>query len=85
MIKGSDESLKSKKHYLSREAYLGLSERKQFTFASQRERIYNIFEKYLVLKRQYGDYDAADRYVLIHNGASLVVKTILVRMPSSSA
>ena len=51
--------------YLSRDAYTRLSERTQFTFATQRGRIYDIFESYQKLKTQNRDYDTADRLVLI--------------------
>ncbi|KAJ7652111.1 hypothetical protein DFH06DRAFT_1094341 [Mycena polygramma] len=61
VIKGSEESLTSKSHYLNREVYFNIGERRQSTFAEQRGRIYDIFEKYLGQKRSRGDTDAADR------------------------
>ena len=65
VIKGSQESLKSENGYLSREEYLGLSERTRSTFANRRDRIYRLFERYSALKTQYGDYDLADRFVKV--------------------
>ncbi|KAL5495715.1 hypothetical protein ACEPAI_1179 [Sanghuangporus weigelae] len=61
IIKGSQESLEAPDGYLNRETYLDLSKRTRSTFANDRDRIYRLFEKYLVLKRQYWDYDIADR------------------------
>ncbi|KAL5534681.1 hypothetical protein ACEPAG_1145 [Sanghuangporus baumii] len=61
IIKGSQESLQAPDGYLSRETYLDLSKRTRSTFANDRDRIYRLFEKYLALKRQYRDYDIADR------------------------
>ena len=49
--------------YLTRERYLGLSSRAQPTFASIRGRIYDIFEKYILLKRRRREHDSAERYV----------------------
>lgn len=65
VIMGSEKALTSKSRFLDREAYLNLGERGQSTFADQRERIYDLFEKYLVQKRRLGDVDAADRALLI--------------------
>jgi hypothetical protein len=61
VIKGSEEALASAEHFLSKDAYNALSHRSQSTFASHRGTIYSIFEAYLGMKRQRGDYDAADR------------------------
>ncbi|KAL5535095.1 hypothetical protein ACEPAF_3188 [Sanghuangporus sanghuang] len=61
IIKGSQESLEAPDGYLSRETYLDLSKRTRSTFANDRDRIYRLFERYLALKKQYRDYDTADR------------------------
>ncbi|KAF7367491.1 UvrD-like helicase ATP-binding domain-containing protein [Mycena sanguinolenta] len=61
VIMGSEEALTAKSRYLERETYLNLSERGQSTFADQRGRIYDLFERYLNTKRRQGDTDAADR------------------------
>ncbi|KZT68439.1 hypothetical protein DAEQUDRAFT_671296 [Daedalea quercina L-15889] len=61
LIKGSEQSLKSKDGYLDRSSYLKLSRRTQATFATQRDQIYDLFLEYLKHKRRRGDYDAADR------------------------
>jgi hypothetical protein len=61
VIMGSEEALTSKTYYLDRDAYLNLGERRQSTFAGQRERIYDLFEKYLNEKRRQNDTDLADR------------------------
>ncbi|KAJ7794031.1 P-loop containing nucleoside triphosphate hydrolase protein, partial [Mycena olivaceomarginata] len=61
VIMGSEETLTSKSHCLDRNAYLNLGERRQSTFAGQRRRIYDLFEKYMNQKRRQGDTDVADR------------------------
>ncbi|KAF8193621.1 hypothetical protein K438DRAFT_1761756 [Mycena galopus ATCC 62051] len=61
VIMGSEETLTSKLHCLDRNAYLNLGERRQSTFADQRRRIYDLFEKYINQKRRQGDTDVADR------------------------
>ncbi|KAF7340238.1 UvrD-like helicase ATP-binding domain-containing protein [Mycena venus] len=65
VIMGSEETLTGKLRYLDRNTYLNLGQRRQATFADQRERIYDLFEKYLNEKRHQGDTDAADRIGLI--------------------
>ncbi|KAJ6569465.1 hypothetical protein B0H19DRAFT_938852 [Mycena capillaripes] len=45
VIMGSEEALTSESHYLDREVYLNVGERRQSTFADQREKIYDLFEK----------------------------------------
>ncbi|ESK85770.1 hypothetical protein Moror_2448 [Moniliophthora roreri MCA 2997] len=61
VIKGSEEACRAQDRYLSRSAYEKLSTRTQATFATQRGRVYEIFEQYMKQKRLRGDYDAADR------------------------
>ncbi|KAJ6573822.1 hypothetical protein DFH09DRAFT_1361892 [Mycena vulgaris] len=61
VIMGSEKALASKSHCLDRGVYLNLGERGQSTFADQRERIYDLFEKYLSQKRRQCDIDASDR------------------------
>ncbi|KAJ7171695.1 hypothetical protein C8R43DRAFT_874648, partial [Mycena crocata] len=61
VIMGSEKTLASKSYYLDREMYLNLGERGQSTFADQRGRIYDLFEKYLDQKRHLGNTDAAER------------------------
>ncbi|KAJ7451061.1 hypothetical protein FB451DRAFT_1284562 [Mycena latifolia] len=61
VIMGSEKALATKSYCLERDAYLNIGERGQSTFADQRERIYDLFEKYLAQKRRQCDIDAADR------------------------
>ena len=61
VIRGCEATLKTKKGYLDRTAYLALSMRTQSTFAHQRARIYDLFEAYLKWKRVVGMDDCADR------------------------
>nr|GAT46622.1 predicted protein [Mycena chlorophos] len=61
VIMGSEDTLSGETTYLSRDAYINLSERAQSSFADQRERIYTLFEAYQGLKRTSGDVDPADR------------------------
>ncbi|KAG7086906.1 hypothetical protein E1B28_002824 [Marasmius oreades] len=61
VIKGSEEACRSEDRYLSRDAYEHLSIRMQATFATQRSRVYELFEQYLRQKRLNGDFDSADR------------------------
>ncbi|KAG6919458.1 hypothetical protein DXG01_005717 [Tephrocybe rancida] len=61
IIKGSEDTLSSPYRYLDRKVYQQLSERTQYTFATQRSAVYSIFEAYQGRKRQQGDFDAADR------------------------
>ncbi|KAM5542262.1 hypothetical protein V8D89_004135 [Ganoderma adspersum] len=62
VIQGSEETIDMPRGYLTRERYLGLSSRTQPTFASTRGQIYDIFEKYLLLKRRRREHDNAERY-----------------------
>ncbi|KAJ7843035.1 hypothetical protein B0H13DRAFT_2364932 [Mycena leptocephala] len=61
VIMGSEKALASKTYCLDREVYLNLGERGQSTFGDQRERIYDLFEKYSSQKRRQGGADPADR------------------------
>ena len=54
-------TLTSENHFLDYETYLNLSARTQATFSSKRKEIYALFEAYLRMKRDHGEYDAADR------------------------
>ncbi|PBL01521.1 hypothetical protein ARMGADRAFT_984178 [Armillaria gallica] len=61
VIKGSTETLSEEKWYLSRATYLGLSKRRQSTFAGQRCEIYQLFELYMRKMKLRGEYDTGDR------------------------
>ncbi|KAF9067282.1 hypothetical protein BDP27DRAFT_1328979 [Rhodocollybia butyracea] len=61
VIKGSEETLESTKHFLDAAAYSNLSSRNQSTFADNREDIYQLFTLYLAKKKRFGDIDGADR------------------------
>jgi len=77
VIKGSEGTLAkdSDENWLDRETYLNLSERQQFTFAKQRGRIYDLFERYNKIKAARGDYDAADRFVVVGSNYYLPLVT----------
>ncbi|KAG9101942.1 hypothetical protein FS749_001473 [Ceratobasidium sp. UAMH 11750] len=60
IIEGSEPALESTTGALNREAYTSLSHRKS-SFASQRDRIYDLYEIYRKRKQAYGGYDAAER------------------------
>ncbi|KAG9097516.1 hypothetical protein FRC06_007474, partial [Ceratobasidium sp. 370] len=60
IIEGSEPALESTAGALSREAYTSLSHRKS-SFASQRDRVYDLYEIYRKRKQAYGGYDAAER------------------------
>ncbi|TDL28963.1 hypothetical protein BD410DRAFT_818373 [Rickenella mellea] len=61
VIKGSEQSLATPDHFLDKATYMSLSYRTQSTFASSREKIYQIFESYMKRKRLRDEYDVADR------------------------
>ncbi|KAJ3777202.1 hypothetical protein FB446DRAFT_718464 [Lentinula raphanica] len=61
VIKGSEETLESVKHFLDRTTYLNLSMRNQSTFAENREDLYELFTAYLSKKKKLGHVDGADR------------------------
>ncbi|KAG8752687.1 hypothetical protein FRC12_011837, partial [Ceratobasidium sp. 428] len=60
VIEGSESALESETGALSRDAYTSLSHRKS-SFASQKDRVYDLYEIYRKRKREYGGYDAAER------------------------
>lgn len=61
VIGGSEESLGSDSNHLDKETYENLSARTQYTFSSQRDIIYALFQTYQKRKKLYGDHDTADR------------------------
>ncbi|KAH8834693.1 hypothetical protein DL96DRAFT_1488848 [Flagelloscypha sp. PMI_526] len=61
VLQGSELACRNQKRYLDRSTYENLSQRTQWTFASQRSAVYSIFEQYQRKKHREGDYDAADR------------------------
>lgn len=65
VIKGSEDSLRSGRGCVDRETYLSLSGRAQATFVGQRDAVYDCYERYEKKKKQRGDYDAADRYIML--------------------
>jgi hypothetical protein len=66
VIKGSEESLAYENGFLDRKGYEGFSDRMQPAFSSHRVAIYQIFQSYLKLKQERGDYDAADRFLQLN-------------------
>ncbi|CAE6459263.1 unnamed protein product, partial [Rhizoctonia solani] len=60
IIEGSEAALLSESGTLSRDEYTSLSHKKS-SFASQRGRVYDLYEAYRKRKRQLGGYDAAER------------------------
>ena len=63
-MKGSEAALKSPGYVMDRQTYEGLSERMYPTFASDRQRLYELFEQYSRRKLELGDRDPADRFLL---------------------
>ena len=61
VIKGSEDTIGTKRGYLDRKAYKSLSVRSQATFSHKRDDIYDLFTAYTKLKSGERDYDAADR------------------------
>ena len=61
VIKGSEEALGSKTGILEEQDYVELSTRTKATFAEQRQLVYQIFTHYQKKKREFRDYDSADR------------------------
>ncbi|KAF8336966.1 P-loop containing nucleoside triphosphate hydrolase protein [Cantharellus anzutake] len=61
VIRGHKDTMKTDDGYLTREAYIALSHRSHSAFASDRGRIYDIFEKYHKLKIANNAFDSADR------------------------
>lgn len=66
VISGSEGSLVSNDGYMNRNAYEQLSHRTQATFASQRRRVYELFQAYVGRKRTLEGYDVADRCAPSH-------------------
>jgi hypothetical protein len=64
VLQGSEFALESKTDALSRDDYNKLSHRKS-SFASQRDRIYDLYEIYRKRKQRLGGYDAAERCVVL--------------------
>ena len=60
VIKGSEDTVGTKRRCLDRESYKLLSVRSQATFSHKRDDIYDLFMAYTKLKGLQ-DYDAADR------------------------
>lgn len=63
VIKGSEGTVNTSRGYLDYKAYLDLGERSHPTFATMRDKVYNIFNRYLKLKRGRYERDDADRCV----------------------
>ena len=61
VIKGSGDTIGAKHRHLDQEAYKQLSVRSHGTFSHKRDTIYRLFMAYTKLKKQWQDYDAADR------------------------
>ncbi|TBU42439.1 hypothetical protein BD309DRAFT_866302 [Dichomitus squalens] len=65
VLKGSEGTIDTPHGNLDREAYLGLSPRHS-TFVSIRNQIYDILQRYNLLKRRRHEYDDADRLINAH-------------------
>ena len=61
VIKGSEDTIRTKDGCLDRESYKLLSFRGQGSFSHRRDDIYDLFIGYTKLKQQRQNYDAADR------------------------
>lgn len=61
VIKGSEDTIGTKRRCLDRESYKLLSPRSQGTFSHKRDVIYDLFTAYTKRKQQQRNYDAADR------------------------
>ena len=61
VIKGSEGTIQTKNGRLDRETYVSLSSKSQPTFSDQRNLLYDLFERYLSLKKSFQEYDNADR------------------------
>ncbi len=66
VIEGSEESLSSPGGHISRERYVNMGRPKAVTHLQDRERVYDLFEKYRRLKAENHQHDIADRYVTIY-------------------
>lgn len=62
MIEGSELTVLSSQKCLDANTYESLSERSNPAFSTKRDIIYEIFQLYRKMKREMGEYDAADRY-----------------------
>ncbi|KAG8732236.1 hypothetical protein FRC11_014976 [Ceratobasidium sp. 423] len=72
IIEGSELALQSTTGALSREEYTSLSHRKS-SFASQRDRVYDLYELYRKRKQFLGGYDSAERTHALVTALSLGV------------
>ena len=61
VIKGSGDTIGTRNRCLDQESYKSLSFRNQGILSHQRDDIYQLFMAYTKLKKEYQDYDAADR------------------------
>lgn len=61
VIEGSEDTVGRKDRCLDLESYRSLGARGQAKFSDKRDEIYDLFVAYNKLKRQRGNYDAADR------------------------
>jgi hypothetical protein len=68
LFKGSNPEV----GFLSREDYRDVSLKKYPVFSHNRDRIYNLFQKYEAEKARNGDYDSIDQYV--KNSLSFQIK-----------
>lgn len=65
VIKGSEQAIDCDTGYIDKTTYISLSDRIYPIFSGYRERIYQLFECYIKLKRQLRHYDAPDRFVFV--------------------
>ncbi|CAE6431349.1 unnamed protein product [Rhizoctonia solani] len=72
IIEGSESALQSPNGTLNREEYASLSHRKS-SFASQRDRVYDLYELYRKRKQFLGGYDSAERTHALVNALNLGV------------
>ncbi|CAE6535633.1 unnamed protein product [Rhizoctonia solani] len=70
IIEGSEQALQSSTGALDRGEYTSLSHRKSF-FASQRDRVYDLYELYRKRKQFLGGYDSAERTHALVNALNL--------------
>ncbi|GBC01012.1 hypothetical protein RclHR1_04030007 [Rhizophagus clarus] len=65
IIKGTNPKV----DYLSREEYRSVSIKKYPAFCYNRDEVYDLFERYEKMKKRNGDYDSADRTLVISHAA----------------
>ncbi|KAF8336964.1 uncharacterized protein EI90DRAFT_93924 [Cantharellus anzutake] len=65
IICGGEHTLKMPSGYMSRESYVSLSHRSYPSFAAERSRVYDVFEKYLKLKMHNRAFDNPERTHII--------------------